>query len=179
MATGEDALLEIDGAIEAAILAVGEKVVLFMRQGRRVVQDAIAMVFLDEAFLILNQNVNAVIGGMTWTAGMDVEADMQVTVALENARQEVWECIADVFAETVLVDGNGGEAGLGDWETIAAFLRHLEDIFFALRANVAAVVEGAVSSPTSPASSESSSSNNCEGGVTLPLLKRRRGVGPS
>ena len=177
MATREDALLEIDGAIEEALHAIGEKVVLFMRQRRRVVQNAIALVFLDEAFLELEQNVYAVIQDMNWAAEAEVEAEVQVTVALANAEQEVWEEIAGVFA-----DGEAThdlEEELEEWDTSVAFLRRLEEIFFSLRESVAEVVEGGASAPTSPSSSDSESSSDGEGGVVLPLLKRRRGQAPS
>ena len=185
MASREDAQLEIDGAIEEALREVGDRVVAFMRQGRRVEQEAIAMVFLDEVFLVLTQDVEAVMQDLAWAPEMFEEAVGQVSAALMNAEQEVWENIADEFALPIGETGEVAEADLGEWETIASFLRRLEDVFFGLRENIAEVIDGAASAPSSPSSSESSSDSapppgsDAESRVILPLLKRRRGGGAS
>ena len=185
MASREDAQLEIDGAIEEALREVGNRVVAFMRQGRRVEQEAIAMVFLDEVFLVLTQDVEAVMQDLAWAPERFEEAVGQVSAALMNAEQEVWENIADEFALPIGETGEVAEADLGEWETIASFLRRLEDVFFGLRENIAEVIDGAASAPSSPSSSESSSDSalppgsDGESRVILPLLKRRRGGGAS
>ena len=139
----------VDLALECALRDIVQKAASLLSEGRRVSDADIAMLFLDEAFLDLTQNVMAVLDDLEWATGEGFEeddalrhrAEVQVDVALGVAEQEAWETLKDLFDQHVVAPP-------------AATLERLSRVFVLLRTSVAAVVEAADTPRSTPNDSE-------------------------
>ena len=163
MMSHEDALLELDGALEDACVAVVEKLESLLSEGIRVSPTDIASLIIDEPFHELTEHIEDVLRDLAGDEGenfeMESEAFVAASRALDNTQQHLWE-VFDAFFQS---DEYPSEEEAKDT---------VEEIFHHLREEIAEIVEG-VACPTS----SSSESWMGEEGVILPLARRRGGDG--
>ena len=166
MASRADAIVELDAVLEQAARDITRWVGAALQTGQVVEREDIAMLFLDEVFLGLSQDLHAFLEGVEWADGVLEDAVelrdrgiLDMEVALIDTEQVLWEAIGDIL--------------LGDHEG-PPLEDTVENILWELREAVAGVLDTAA--PTSPSGSEEDEEPSWEGddGVVLPLARRRR-----